>query len=72
MNELRTAYGTTMVGQALDQLRQASGDLHVAAQHIPIAHGLAANEILAHFSRAELLLENLERALNQPAQEAPS
>lgn len=58
----RRNYGVDALHRALDQARAASGDLHVAAQYLPMNLGCVANEINTNLSRVELALEDLERA----------
>jgi hypothetical protein len=49
------------LARALDAVRQASAELHAAAQKLPMAAGLTANDLLRLLDALERRLEDLER-----------
>jgi hypothetical protein len=50
------------LARALEDLeRQASAELHAAAQKLPMASGLTANDLLRRLDALERRLEDLER-----------
>ncbi|MCU0295932.1 MAG: hypothetical protein MUD05_07750 [Candidatus Nanopelagicales bacterium] len=58
----RRQYGVDVLHRALDQIRAASGDLHVATQHLPMNLSIVAADANTHLARVEMLLEDLEKA----------